>query len=115
MTQIAIKKFVEELYSKPPKRNYIINKTDVYPIDGISRLDILDLKVYGPENNIGYRYFLVVSDNFSKFGWTVFLKNEIAQRIEDSFENILLKSQTKPKLIELIEAKKFIIIFFKIS
>ena len=78
MTQKNIKIFIDEIYSKPPKRNYTTNKTDVYHIDDIWSLDILDLKDYGPENNKGYRYVLVAIDNFSKFGWTVPLKNKNA-------------------------------------
>ena len=54
--------------------NYLTNKTDVYLIDDIWSLEILDLKVYGFENNRGYRYVLVVIDIFSKFGGTVPLK-----------------------------------------
>ena len=68
MSQKNIKIFVNEIYSKPPKKNYATNKTDVYLVD-IWSLDILDLKDYGPENNRGYRYVLVVIDNFSKFGF----------------------------------------------
>ena len=30
----------------------------------------LDLKDYGPENNRGCRYVLVVNDIFNKYGWT---------------------------------------------
>ena len=74
MTQKNIKIFITEIYSKPPKKNYVTNKTDVYQIDDIWSLDILDLKDYGPKNNRGYRYVLVVIDNFSKFGWTVPIK-----------------------------------------
>ena len=69
---------------------YATNKTNVYYIDDIWSLDILDLKDYGLENNRGCRYVLVVIDNFSKFGWTVPLKNKNAQTIKDSFENILI-------------------------
>ena len=70
-------------------------------------LDILDLKDYGPENNRRYRYVLVTIDNFSKFGWTVPLKNKNAQTIKDSFENILLSSKRKPNLIETDRGKEF--------
>ena len=93
MTQKNPKIFVDEIYSKPLKRNYSTNKTDVYHIDGIWSLDILELKDYGREKNKGYIYVLVSIDNFSKFGWTVPLKNENAQTIKDSFENILLCSK----------------------
>ena len=84
MTQKNNKKFINEIYSKPPERKYSTNKTDVYHIDDIWSLDILDLKDCGPENNRGYRYVLVIIDNFSKFGWTVPLRNKNAQTIKDS-------------------------------
>ena len=107
MSQKNIKIFINEIYSKAPKKNYVTNKTDVYYIDDIWSLDILDLKDYGPENNRGYRYVLVVIDNFSKFGWTIPLKNKNAITIKDSFENILINSKRKPNLIETDRGKEF--------
>ena len=115
MTQKNIKIFINEIYSKPPKKNYDTNKTDVYHVDEIWSLDILDLKDYGPENNRGYRFVLVIIDNFSKFGWTVPLKNKNALTIKDSFEKILITSKRKPGLIESDRGNKFITIFSKIS
>ena len=100
MTQKNIKLFTNVIYSKPSKKYYAANKTDVYHIDDIWSLDILDLKDYGPENNRGYRYVLVIIDQFSKFGWTVPLKNKNAQTTKDSFENIFINSKRKPGLIE---------------
>ena len=93
MTQKNIRSFINEIYSKGPKKNYATNKTDVYHIDDTWSLDILDLKDYGPKNNRGYRYVLVIIDNFSKFGWTISLKNKNAQTIKDSFENNLISSK----------------------
>ena len=95
------------MYSKPPKNYYATNKTDVYHIDDIWSLDILDLKDYGPENNRGYRYVLVTIDNFSKFGWTTPLKNKNAITIKDSFENILINSKRSPNLFETDRGKEF--------
>ena len=40
---------------------------------------------YGIENSKGYKYNLVVIDNFSKFGWRIPLKNKYAQSIADVF------------------------------
>ena len=107
MTQKNIKIFINEIYSKPPKRNYATNKTDVYYIDDIWSLDILDLNDYGSKNNRGFRYVFVVIDNFSKFGWTTPLKNKNAQTIKDSFENILMSSKKSPSLIESDRGKEF--------
>ena len=107
MSQRNIKIYKNEIYSKPPKKYYPTNKTDVYHIDDIWSLDVLDLKDYGPENNRGYRYVSVIIDNFSKYGWTVPLKNKNAQTIKYSFENILISSKRKPNLIESDRGKEF--------
>ena len=107
MTQKNIKIFFNEIYSKPPKRNYTTNKTDVYHIHDIWSLDTLDPKEYGSENKRGYRYVLVIMDDFPKFGWTKPLKNKSAQTIKDSFENNLISSKRKPNLIESDRGKDF--------
>ena len=107
MTQKNIKIFINEIYSKLPKKYYATNKTNVYYIDDIWSLDILDLKDYGLENKRGYRYVLVTIDNFSNFGCTIPLRNKNAQTIKDSFENILIKSKRKPNLIETDRGKEF--------
>ena len=86
MSQKSNKNFINEIYSKGPKHNSIKNKTDVYHTNDIWILDILDLKDYGPQNNRGYRYVLIVIDKFRKFGCTRPLKNKIAVTIKDSFE-----------------------------
>ena len=107
MSQKNIKIFINEIYSKPPKKNYATNKTDVYHIDDIWSLDILDIKDYGPKNNRNYRYVLIIIDNFSKFGWTIPLQNKNAQIVKDSFENIIISSKRKPNLIESDRGKEF--------
>ena len=113
MTQKNIKIFINEIYSKPPRKYYPTNKTDVYFIDDIWSLDILDLKDYGCNNNRGYRYVLVTIDNFSKYGWTSPLKNKNAITIKDSFENILISSKRKPNLIETDCGQEFYNNFFQ--
>ena len=55
MTQKSTKTYINEIYSKPPKKNYITNKLDVFHVDNTWSLDIRYLKDYGPENNRGYR------------------------------------------------------------
>ena len=113
MTQKTINTFIIELYSRGPRRNYPINKTHVYHFDNIWSLDFLGLRKYGPDNNRNYRYILVVIDNFSKIGWTILLKNEIAQTVKDSFENIITSSKSKPNLIATDRAKEFYDKFFQ--
>ena len=93
MTQENVKIFINEIYSKGPKTNYATNKTDVYHIDDIWSLKILDLKDYGTENNKYYRYVLVIMDTFSNFGWTVPLKIKNVQTLKDTFEKIIISSK----------------------
>ena len=107
MSQKNLKIFINEIYSKPPKKYYATNKTDAHHVDDTWSLDILDLTDYGPENNRGYRYVLVVIDNFSKIVWTVPIKNKNAQTIKDSFENILISSKRNSNLIETDRGKEF--------
>ena len=116
MSQRSLKIFKNDIYSKPLKKIYLTNKTNVYNFDDIWSLDILDLKDYGPENYRNYRFVLVVMDNFSKFGWTIPLKNEEALTIKDSFKNMLIITKRTPKLIETDRGKKiYKNIYFKIS
>ena len=106
MTQKISKTFLTEVYSKAPKKSFASNKTDVFLIDDIWPLDILDLKDYCPENSRSYSYLLVVIDNFSKFRWTVLLKKN-AQRKKDSFEKIFIRSKRKPKLLKTDRFREF--------
>ena len=68
MTQKNIKILINEIYSKPPKKNNATNKTDVQHVDNTSILYILDLKDYDPKNNKGYRSVSFIIDHFSKLG-----------------------------------------------
>ena len=53
MTQRKINVCGVENHSKPSKKNSITEKTDVYHIDDTWSLNVIDLKVYASENNIG--------------------------------------------------------------
>ena len=113
LTQKTIDNFLNETYSKPPKKNYNINQTDVYYIDNNWSLNILDLKEYGTENKRRFRHVLVAIDNLSKFGWTVHLKNSKNDEIiKDSFKNYLITAIRKPDLIETDDGKEIAYKFF---
>ena len=71
-------------------------------------LRFLDINDYGPKNNRGYRYVLVVIDNFSEFGWTIPLKNKYAQSITDTFSEIIKSSNREPNLLETDDGKEYV-------
>ena len=108
MIHNTIKVFGDEFHSKPPKKKYATNKTGVCHIDDFCCSDVLDLKDYGAENIRGYRCVFVVTDNFSKFGWTVPLKMKFAQTKKESFGNILNSSKRRPNLIESDDGTEFV-------
>ena len=103
-----IKIFVDEIYSRPPNKNYETNKTMIKSVDDTWSSDLLDMNDYGPKNNKGYRYILVVIDNFSKFGWTIPLKNKFSQSISDAFSEIIKSSNRKPNLLETDDGKEYV-------
>ena len=63
---------------------------------------------YGPENNVGYRYILVVFDNFKECGWTIPLKNKYAQSTTDTFSQIVETSERKPNLLETDDGGEYV-------
>ena len=103
-----IKIFIDEIYSKPPQKKYPTNKTILKSIDDTLSSDLLNMNYYSPKNKRGYRYILVVIDNFSKFGWTIHLKNKYAQPITDAFSQIIKTSRRKPNLHETHDGKEYV-------
>ena len=99
--------FIDEIYSKAPKRNYPTNKIDYNHIDEIWSIDLADMIDYKTSNNKGLRYIFVIIDNFSKYLWAILLKNKYSQTITNEFSNILTKSKRKPLKLELDRGSEF--------
>ena len=74
MKKDLTKIFIDEIYSKAPLRNYPTNKIVYNHIDEIFSIDLADMIDYKTSNNKGYRYILIVIDNFSKYLWAIPLK-----------------------------------------
>ena len=102
-----IKIFVDEIYSKPPKKNYPTNKIVYNHIDEIWSIDLVDMVAYKTSNNKAFRYIFIIIDNFSKYLWTIPLKNKYSQTITNEFSNILTKSKRKPLKLESDRGSEF--------
>ena len=100
MKKDLTKIFIDEIYSKPPRKNYPTNKILYNHVDEIWSIDLLDMIDYKISNNKGYRYIFIIVDNFLKYLWGIPLKNEHAQTITNEFSNILTTSKRKPLKIE---------------
>ena len=102
-----IKIFIDEIYSKPPRKNYPTNKIVYNHIDEIWSIDLADMIDYKTSNNKGFRYIFIIIDNFSKYLWAIPLKNKYSQTITNEFSNILTTSKRKPLKIESDRGSEF--------
>ena len=102
-----MKIFIDEIYSKPPKKNDSINKITYNHIDEIWSIDLADMIDYKISNNKNYRYIFIVIDNFSKYLWAIPLKNKYSQSITNEFSNILTTSKRKPLKLESDRGTEF--------
>ena len=99
--------FIDEIYSKPPRKNYPTNKIVYNFVDEIWSIDLADFSDYKTSNNKGFRYIFIVIDNFSKYLWAIPLKNKYSQTITNEFSNILSTSKRKPIKIESDRGSEF--------
>ena len=99
--------FVDEIYSKSPKKNYPTNKVIYNHVDEIWSIDLADMIDYKTSNNKGYRYIFKVIDNFSKYLSAIPLKNKYSQTITNEFSNIITNSKRKPLKLESDRGSEF--------
>ena len=107
MKRDLTKIFIDEIYSKPPRKNYETNKIKYNHIHEIWSIDLADMIDYKISNNKGFKYIFIVIDNFSKYLWAIPLKNEYSQTITNEFSNILTTSKRKPLKIESDKGSEF--------
>ena len=67
MKKDLTKIILDEIYSKPPRRNYPTNKIIYKHIDEIWSIDSADFSGYKTSNNKGFRYIFVIIDNYSNY------------------------------------------------
>ena len=92
--------FFDEIYSKPPRKNFPTNKIIYTQIDEIWSFDLADMIDYKISNNKNYRFIFIIIDNFSKYLWAIPLRNKYSQTITNEFSNILTTSKRKRLKLE---------------
>ena len=95
-----MKIFIDEIYSTSPRKNYPTNKIVYNHIDEIWSIDLADMMDYKISNTKGFRFIFIIIDNFSKYLWTIPLKNIYCKTITDEFPNNFTTSKRKPLKIE---------------
>ena len=99
--------FIDEIYSKPPMRNYLANKTVYNHFDEIWSMDLADMIDYKNSNIKRYRYIFVIFDNFFNYLWCVPLKNKNSQTITKEFSKTLTTSERSPLKLESDTGKEW--------
>ena len=88
-----IKIFVDEVYSKSPKKYYPTDQIIYNHIDEIWSIDLADMIDYKKsKKNKRYRYIFIIFDTFSKNIWYVLL-NKSSKTVTDAFSCILSTSK----------------------
>lgn len=95
---------VEELH-KPSRRNYPKRRVVIKGLDDLWQADLVEMLPYSNENK-NYRYLLTVIDTFSKFAWTVPIKNKTAIEVTTAMENIFNNGRS-PKNLHTDDGKEF--------
>ena len=95
MKKDLTKIFINEIYSKAPRKNYESNKIIYNHIDETWSINLADMIDYKISNTKGFRYIFIIIDNFFKYLWTISLQIKNSQTITNEFANILTTSKRK--------------------
>ena len=71
MKKDLTKIFIEEIYSKYPKKTFETNKIIYNSIDEIWSFGLADMNDNKNSNNRGYRYIFIIIDKFGKDTWVI--------------------------------------------
>ena len=95
----------EELH-KPVRRKFPRRHVDASGIDDIWGCDLVEMQEWSKKNK-GYRYMLNVIDVFSKYAWSIPLKDKKGETATEAFKAIVKKSNRIPRKIWVDKGKEF--------
>ena len=91
---------------KPVRRKFQRRQVISYEVDNIWSCDLVEMQEWSKENK-GYRYMLNVVDVFSKYAWSIPLKDKTGITTLNAFKQIVQSSKRKPKHIWVDKGKEF--------
>jgi hypothetical protein len=104
MSSAQREQVIRELH-KAARRNYKRRRTILHGIDDLWQADLAEYRDYYKQNN-GYKYILVVIDCFSKFLWTIALKDKTAACVSNAMNDIL-KGKRQPSSLQTDKGTEF--------
>ena len=92
---------------KPARRRFTRNQTYVAGINAQWQAHLADLQGIARKNG-GMRYFLTVSDVFSKFAWKILVHSKDAKAITAAFVQVLTSANPRhPRRLQTDKGKEF--------
>ena len=92
---------------EPARRHFARNRIYVGKIDKQWQADLADMVGLQRKNN-GNRYILTVIDVFSKFAWSVPVKNKYRKSVCNAFKSVLtIADPRKPERLQTDKGKEF--------
>lgn len=89
---------VKELH-KPARKKFPRRRTIIKGLDDLWQADLTEFGLYARENK-GFKFILVVIDCFSKYLWTVPLRDKTGASVANAFKQILTKDGGVPKNLQ---------------
>lgn len=99
------REIVNELH-RAARKNFPRTPFQMRGIDDTFQIDLIEFIPYATENR-GFKYALVVIDTFSKYAWTVPLKNKTGAEVTKAMNSIFDKSGRVPKNCQSDNGKEF--------
>ncbi len=95
----------DELH-KPVKRKFQRRRVEVKGIDQIWSADLVDMQ-WNSRVNKGFKYLLNIIDLFSKYAWSVPIKDKTGRSITDAFNKVVKSSGRKPEKLWVDQGTEF--------
>ncbi|CAI6357498.1 unnamed protein product [Macrosiphum euphorbiae] len=89
---------------KPARKNFTRRRVNVYGKNDLWQADLVEMIPYSKING-GYKYFLVVIDCYTKFSWSIPLRNKSGKEVSSAMATIL--RDRSPKLLQVDNGKEF--------
>ena len=92
---------------KPIRRKFPRRKTISLGIDRIWQMDLADLSNISRDND-NFNFILTYIDCYSRYAFTVPVKNKSALEVESAFEKILVESGRSPTYVQTDKGREFL-------
>lgn len=96
---------VNEIH-RSARKNFIRRTYQMRGIDDTFQADLVEMIPHSKVNN-NYKYILMVIDVFSKFAWTVPLKNKTGKEVTQAMKSIFVESRRIPRNLHTDQGKEF--------